>query len=67
MISFTDWLLVKEGSPLTRSRKAAADGTGPLIAGGGSRSTPSPYEFESLTKKLKASHKKKKRKKKVKK
>ena len=53
MISFKDWFNQHESSAFTRARREAALGLRPPMADFASRSTPSPFEFKSLTKKLK--------------
>ena len=61
MITFKDWLITKESSASTRARHAAALGLMPLAVVGSvhGRSTASPFELESLTKKKKKKKKKK--------
>lgn len=62
MIKFRDWLLARESSPFTRTRKAAALGLGPSIpdAAINSRSTALPWEVEKIKKRNKKKRKKKK-------
>ena len=66
MNTFRDWLIARESSASTRARHAAALGLMPLAVVGSvhGRSTASPFELESLTKKKKKKKKRKKRKKK---
>lgn len=60
MINFTDWLLSQESSAFTRSRTAAALGTGPSIPNAeiNSRSTASPWEAKKIRKRNKKGKKK---------
>jgi hypothetical protein len=69
MMNFKDWLIAKESSASTRARNAAALGLMPLAVVGSinGRSTASPFELESITKKNKSNKKKKHKKKKHKK
>lgn len=61
MIKFNDWLLARESSPATRTRNAAAKGTGPSIpdAAINSHSTASPWESKQIQKRNKKAKKKK--------
>lgn len=59
--SFKDYLAAMESTAFTRARKEAAAGLKPPMADFMSHSTPSPSEFESLSKQLKKKKKKKKR------
>lgn len=61
MISFNEWMKLKETSAFTRKRSEVARGLKPPMADYNSRSTPTPWEGEQLEKKFKASHKKKKK------
>lgn len=65
MIKFRDWLLSQESSAFTRTRHAAALGTGPSIpdASINSRSTATPWESKQIQKRNKKKKKKKKKKK----
>ena len=63
MITFSNWLKVKESSPATRIKPQAALGLSPPVADIFSRSTPPPWQVKRLKKALRKSHKKKKRKK----
>ncbi len=65
MNTFRDWLIARESSASTRARHAAALGLMPLAVVGSvhGRSTASPFELESLTKKKKKKRKKRKKKK----
>lgn len=60
-ISFKDWLLANEDSPFGRSRRAAANGTGPSIpdAAINSRSTAPAWMAASIKKRNKKKKKKK--------
>jgi hypothetical protein len=62
MITFTNWLKMKESSAFTRSRKAAADDTGPSIpdAAINSRSTATPDIAKAIKKRNKKKCKPKK-------
>lgn len=64
MNTFRDWLIARESSASTRARHAAALGLMPLAVVGSvhGRSTASPFELESLTKKKKKRKKRKKKK-----
>lgn len=64
MISFQDWLEIRETSATGRRKTQAALGLAPPVADIFSRSTPPPWQVERLDKALKKSHKKKKKKKK---
>ena len=61
MITFNDWLKIKESSAFTRTRTAAALGTGPSIpdAAINSRSTARPWESKAIKKRNKKKKKKK--------
>jgi hypothetical protein len=63
MISFKDWLLAQEDSPFGRTRRAAANGTGPDIPDASihSRSTAAPWMVAKLAKKHKKKAKRKKK------
>lgn len=63
LMSFTDWLQIRESSPLTRKRSEVAKGLQPPMADYMSRSTPPPGEIKSLEKKFKKSKAKTKKKK----
>lgn len=63
MITFSNWLKVKESSSATRIKTQAALGLAPPVADIFSRSTPPPWQVKRLKKALRKSHKKKKRKK----
>jgi hypothetical protein len=62
MISFKDWFNQHESSAFTRARREAALGLRPPMADFMSRSTPSAFEFKSLTKKLKKKRKSRRKK-----
>lgn len=60
MIKFNDWLKIKESSPATRNKTAAAFGLQPMYSADVfGHATPPPWQVEKLTKKLKKHHKKK--------
>jgi hypothetical protein len=59
LLTFKEWLAMKESSALTRSRREAAFGLKPPMADYMSHSTPTPFEMKSLKKKLKKKRKKK--------
>lgn len=63
MLSFKEWLKIKESSAFTRRRRAAAQGTAPPIpdAAINSRSTAAPWELKNITKINKKKKKKKKK------
>jgi len=63
MITFTNWLKMKEASAFTRSRTAAALGTGPTIPDAqiNSRSTARPWEAKAIKKRNKKKCKPKKK------
>lgn len=53
LIKFQDWMIAKESSPATRSKKAAALGLGPDFASVYGHSTPAPWIAKRLEKNLK--------------
>ena len=64
MITFSNFLKVKESSPATRIKTQAALGLAPPVADIFSHGTPPPWQVTRLKKALKKSHKKKRHKKK---
>jgi len=65
-MTFKDWLVLQESSPLTRARTAAATEppTGPARADYMSKSTPTPHELKRNQEEFDKSHRKKKKRKK---
>jgi hypothetical protein len=59
MISFNDWVAIRESSAATRSKKEAAKGTGPDVASPFGHSTPSPDVSKKIVDKLGKKKKKK--------
>jgi hypothetical protein len=61
MITFNNWLKVKESTAFTRSRNAAALGTGPSIPDAeiNSHSTARPWQSKAIKKRNKKKPKKK--------
>jgi len=63
MKNFSEWLKVRESSPATRNKFAAALGLQPMYSADVfGHATPPPWQVERLTKKLKKKKKKKKKK-----
>ena len=63
MLSFNDWLKVKESSASTRNKWNAALGLQPMYSADVfGHATPAPWIADSLTKKLKKKKKRKKKK-----
>ena len=62
-MTFKDWFYSQESSAFTRSRIAAFNGTGPMIASPFSHSTPPPFVAKKLLNELKPKKKKRKKKK----
>lgn len=58
LINFRDWLAMKESSPATRSKTAAALGLGPDVADVFGHATPPPWQVEKLTAKRRNKKKK---------
>ena len=61
MITFSNWLKVKESSPATRIKTQEALGLAPPVADIFSRATPPPWQVKRLKKALKRSHRKRKK------